>query len=478
VVAYIHLHPQLSYLSRALLLIKNHRIEKKVVIDSAPTLAGNTLNDDFLKYCNFNHISEGLDLDTTYLNSWKSFENGINQFPAASLAEMPQNYIDQIVSSARDTLIRTKNFTYSENSVVLDNHLVRERTHRLVIHYESLFRSHKISTVIISHGNYDVNVAAIAVALNTGIPVYILHAGMHFNCRLVPGWGVYDKETFDPWGICKSVLESVETKKHLKLYKEVLIQKQARCNVELLTSRSTKTFDDNGYPKKKVVKVYCHALGDASTRYTSGTTNRCYWNSWDWFCDTVNYLEDSSNVLPIVRLHPQSKNFNEIPQITRIISEANRKRRHQIGLEHPDKSSLDIQSADLIITNHGYIGLETVAKYGRYVIQAGPGSHESILECNNRKEYMTCLNNLSHISKTVLCVDPEVQGKALLRLNCEEFLRTNFLYSQEMKAFNSMYNFGVIETFNINRFYTNALALSRLYENIIEHKNGLGAVMI
>jgi len=472
--SYIHIHPQLSYIARAFIAAKEFGSERRVILDSGPSLIGSAMTDNFLHY--MKSITDSvLGLRVQYLmsHSWLNTAN-----PGIYRNKSGEGWKKQYWASV-DSLIRMNRYRILSAGIEIERNEAEERALRLYSHYRRLFSEYDIDTAIFSHGNYDTYVCGIQAALDSNIKVFVLHAGMHYNLSIEAER--QDIMTYDPWCIARDILESlsseiVDVKRKLLAYGSSKLRSLPELNYS--TFFGAKSCAEKCSGRIRAV-IYCHAHGDAASRYTYGDRGRCFTNSWDWLIDTLEHLEDSDRVVIQVRLHPQTENFGEKLRVLQLVEKANQSRRYPIEIQNEHLGSgLAKEDPSIAITNHGYITIERAAYLQSTTIQAGPGSFESKLECVELDTYRSMLGSLSDIPPELLRVERDKHIEAAQRLTCEHLLKTNTIYGRQMNNLNRYYNFQSIQMLD-------ALRLSRLLGRIeglftcrFEHRKGSYSIMV
>ena len=476
-VVYIHAHPQMTYLARAIALGKKVLGEDDFIIDSGPSLIGPRMTDDFVDFVSESNIlrKEGR-FDT--MKSWKKTNSqGYEPDKGRRLSVKEKRYLQ---SSARDSLVRIGDFKVGNDVLMIDQEKKIRRSELLLEHYRALFNELRPRGIVLSHGNYDCYVAAHMAAREIGVDTVVAHAGMHYNLRVLNGEGSAGLRRIDPWDVCKRVLES-KKRGELKDTGKMLLKRMRKGNcLDLLNASFGKGLDTSKAMKaKRVCIVYCHANGDAAARYTDGDTERCFEDSWAWLVSTLKNIEDSEALAVIIRLHPQSEAFGESATIRKMVERANRRRIHQIEMAAVGFNDVvEDGGFPIVLTNHGYVSLEMAATLGLSGITAGPGATSCGKTVQTEREYIEVIKRLSTMDIRELLIDDEVQKDLVLRLQVEEMLNTRFLYGRQMEFIKQYYYFGQKTLTDYDRLKA-SLSIGGDFgtEEISEKENGLSMII-
>lgn len=171
--------------------------------------------------------------------------------------------------------------------------------------------------------------------------------------------------------------EAINAYKNKKIYSPEELYKKLRLNSSYLT-----------------VFILPHVFSDAS----HSNEYMLFKDYYQWFIETIKYLNNIRNINWIVKPHPSSYMYNETGEVEQIIKELKLDRIHLVPPDLSTASVFDISKT--VITVCGTVGIEA-ACLGIKPIIAGKSIYSDFgiaYEPKNKLEYFSILKNINSIS--------------------------------------------------------------------------------
>ena len=292
--------------------------------------------------------------------------------------------------------------------------------HKLKIIFVAIFRTIKISNLIIKNNVKVIVVPTQTYCYNSGIACRIGLTSkikvltMHDNNYLETH--TFKNIIYGPYNILyNNLLREVKKIKNISKVEKYLTDRknlkvktyytQSRDlknankfkNSKLNKKKFIKKYFRKNCPEKKIILIACHAFSDASNGLGTSLIFNDY---YQWLNETLDYLNDIQNdkVLFILKNHPSSR-FNDLQIIKKLLKKYNNDR----IILCPKKVNTNdlIKICDNVITARGTIGME-FAINGKFPIICGSATYSGLgiaLECNSKKKYFNLLEKLNHLPK-------------------------------------------------------------------------------